>query len=104
MNQRELTSAVKKNLHYKVDITEHNLNIIIDTLFDTIQETVSDGDKVTIRNFGTFSPKERRQVTKILPEKGNVVIPAKTVPSFKPGKGFLEKTKGNLKNTEIEVE
>lgn len=91
MNQKELRDEVKTRLNAKMIITNYDLEIVIDTLLETIQDTVASGNKVTLRNFGTFQPKLKKAVTKKMPRQGDVQIPARTVPQFKPGKEFINK-------------
>ena len=91
MNQRELRDAVKERLNAKLIIAQYDLDIIMETMIETIQDTVASGEKVTLRNFGTFQPKTKKAVTKKMPRQGDVQVPERTVPQFKPGKGFIER-------------
>lgn len=91
MNQKELRDAVKERLNAKLIITQYDLDIIMDTMIETIQDTVASGDKVMLRNFGTFQPKVKNAVTKKMPKQGDIQIPQRIVPQFKPGKGFIER-------------
>lgn len=59
-----------------------------------IQGAVASGDKVTYVGFGTFESRERSARTGRNPQTGEpLAIEAKTVPAFKPGKGFKDAVK-----------
>ena len=59
----------------------------LDAVFQIITEALATGDKVQIANFGTFEVKHRAPRTGRNPRANvPVPIPAKQVPSFKPGK------------------
>ena len=61
---------------------------------DVIVETVANGDKVTLVNFGSFDSKERPAREGRNPQTNKPMhIPASTVPTFKFGKMFKEMVK-----------
>ena len=54
-----------------------------------IIDAVAHSDSVTLSGFGTFEPRERKERTGRNPRTGEAVpIPARTVPSFRPGNSF----------------
>jgi DNA-binding protein HU-beta len=56
-----------------------------------IRSSVARGDKVTLAGFGTFEKKRRAARTGRNPRTGDAVkVPARVVPSFRPGKEFRE--------------
>ncbi|MBU1936989.1 HU family DNA-binding protein, partial [bacterium] len=64
---------------------------MLDAILDTIKDTVSDGDKVTLVGFGTFAMSERSARRGRNPRTGDTIdIPAKKVPRFVPGKEFKD--------------
>jgi DNA-binding protein HU-beta len=64
---------------------------MLDAILDTIKDTVSDGDKVTLVGFGTFAMMQRSARRGRNPRTGKAInIPAKKVPRFIPGKDFKE--------------
>ena len=63
----------------------------VDALLKTISETLKHGETIVIPGFGTFSVKERPEHQARNPITGeSIMVPAKKVPSFKPGKGLKE--------------
>ena len=60
---------------------------IVQTVFDTITDALSDGDRVELRGFGAFSVKHREARMGRNPRTGAAVpVPEKHVPFFKTGK------------------
>ena len=61
----------------------------IEAAMDVIMETVAESESVTLSGFGTFEPRNRKARTGRNPRTGDAVpIPARTVPSFRPGNSF----------------
>lgn len=87
MNKLELINAVSA----KTGQTKRTSEEMLDVILDTIKDTVSDGDKVTLVGFGTFAMLERSARRGRNPRTGNAInIPAKKVPRFIPGKDFKD--------------
>jgi integration host factor subunit beta len=60
---------------------------IVETIFDSIIESLQKGDKIEIRGFGSFRTRQRRGRTGRNPKTGEKVdVPAKRIPFFKPSK------------------
>ena len=61
----------------------------IEAAMEVIIDTVGQAESVTLSGFGTFEPRERKARTGRNPRTGDAVpIPARTVPSFRPGNSF----------------
>lgn len=64
---------------------------VVDTLTETIKDTLSQGERVTLVGFGTFRVRERKARRGINPRtKEALTIPAKKVPNFKAGKNLRQ--------------
>jgi nucleoid DNA-binding protein len=72
----------------------------VQTLLDSIVNSLKNSEKVQITGFGTFIIRERRERVGRNPKTGEkVVIPAKKFPVFKPSKMFKEQIKkGGISN------
>jgi integration host factor subunit beta len=81
----------------KADLIEEVLRItelprkesetIVETIFDSIIESLQKGQKIEIRGFGSFRTRERRGRIGRNPKTGaKVDVPAKKIPFFKPSK------------------
>ena len=57
----------------------------------SIKESILNGEEVTLRGFGTFGLKERKEkVARNITKNTTVIIPAHKVVTFKPAAGFKE--------------
>lgn len=85
MNKTELVGAVAS----KTDLTKKDAERVVAAVFDSIEEALSDGDRVQLVGFGTFEVRERAARTGRNPKTGDEIeIPASKVPSFKAGKAL----------------
>lgn len=72
-----------------------DVEIIIDTLFQGMTDSLIKGSKVEIRGFGSFKLKSREGRQGRNPKSGeNIMIGAKKVPFFKAGKEIRERING----------
>ena len=66
--------------------------IVVNTVFDSIEEALTSGDKVEIRGFGSFTVREHHGREARNPKSGEVVrIPSKKTPFFKTGTELKER-------------
>ena len=69
------------------DLSVQEVDRIVDIVFDSIGGRLADGGRVELRGFGAFTTRSRGGHTGRNPRTGAaVVVPAKRVPHFKPGK------------------
>jgi integration host factor subunit beta len=79
------------NVSDKVNLTKKQTEVIVNILFNSITEALSEGDKVELRGFGSFRIRDRNPREGRNPKTGDTVhIPAKKVPFFKAGKELRE--------------
>ena len=68
---------------------------IVNTIFDEIIEALAAGDRVELRGFGTFSPRQRGARTGRNPRTGEAVaVPEKALPFFRTGKELRDRLNG----------
>ena len=90
MNKAELVDEIAD----KTELTKKQSDAILTALTDTITDTVSSGEKVTLVGFGSFEAKDRKARDGRNPKTGEKMsIPATKVPAFSAGKAFKEKVK-----------
>ena len=89
MKKSELVELVADRLE---SLTRKEAETVVDTIFDGIAETLTKGDRVEIRGFGSFSVKDRAARQGRNPKTGEIVqIPAKRKTFFKVGKDLSER-------------
>ncbi|MFA7468935.1 MAG: HU family DNA-binding protein [Desulfotomaculaceae bacterium] len=87
MNKTELVSAVAE----KANLTKKESERVINALFASIEEALSQGDKVQLVGFGTFEVRDREARKGRNPQTGEEIeIPATKVPAFKAGKALKD--------------
>ena len=87
MTKRELVIEVAS----KLGLTQNEVSAIVQETLDTITETLVEGQRLEIRNFGVFEVKERDARIGRNPRTGEEVpIPKKRVAAFRPGKALKE--------------
>ena len=83
MTKAELVEKVAE----RIDLTKKQTEEIVNTIFGSITDSLSKGDKVELRGFGSFRVRNRESRQGRNPKTGTTVhIPAKKVPFFKAGK------------------
>ena len=72
-------------------LTKRQAEIVVNTLFNSVRDSLHRGDKTEIRGFGSFRLRSRRMKEGRNPKTGATVsVPAKKVPFFKAGKELEE--------------
>ena len=72
-------------------LTKRQAEIVVNTLFNSVRNSLQRGDKTEIRGFGSFRLRSRRMKEGRNPKTGaTVAVPAKKVPFFKAGKELKE--------------
>ncbi len=75
----------------KSELTKQEAELVVQTVLDSIVESLNSGRKVEIRGFGSFRHRTRNPRQGRNPKTGEAVhVPAKRVPYFRPGKGLKE--------------
>lgn len=87
MTKAELVDGVAKNS----GLSKKDAEVIVQTVLESIIESLRDGEKVELRGFGSFRLRDRASRQGRNPKTGEkVYVPAKKVPYFKPGKELKE--------------
>ncbi len=73
------------------ELTKKDAERLVEIVFESIIDTLNQGEKIELRGFGSFRVRERGARRGRNPKTGDPVdIPAKRVPYFKPGKELKE--------------
>ena len=88
MNKSDL---IKKISEKADSLNEEDLEQTVNTILNLISNSLSNGDRVEIRNFGTFSVRSRDQRISRNPKTGtSVLVEAKNHPYFRASKFLRE--------------
>lgn len=91
MNKSELIGRIAEVANMTKKDTERFLNAFV----EVVQQTLAQGDSVSILGFGTFLARERSAREGRNPRTGDpITIPASRIPVFRPGRGLRESVSG----------
>lgn len=94
MNKTELVAAVAE----KTGMQKKDAEKAVAAVFDTIVNTLAEGNRVQIVGFGNFEVRERKARTGRDPRtKEPIQIPASKLPVFKAGVNFKSVVSGEKK-------
>lgn len=66
----------------------------VEKFMETVKDSLSKGENVYLRGFGSFIVKQRAQKTaRNISQKTTIIIPAHNIPAFKPAKTFMNEVK-----------
>ena len=88
MTKAELIDAITA----KLEMRKKDVAPVVDEVFSQIQGALSKGDKCTFVGFGVFEVRKRSEREGRNPQDPTqkVIIPAKNVPVFRPGKDLKD--------------
>jgi DNA-binding protein HU-beta len=70
----------------------------VESMMEFIKSSLTNGQNVYLRGFGSFVVRERKQKTgRNISKNTTIIIPAHNIPSFKPAKVFVEQVKNKVK-------
>ena len=91
MNKADLADAIVA----QTGIAKKDVEMVIETLLETITMSLKKGQEVRLTGFGTFSSKYRASRMGVNPQNPSErqMIPAVTIPKFKSGKALKDAIK-----------
>jgi integration host factor subunit beta len=87
MNKSELVKTLAENNYLSLD----EAAVVVDTFFDSMRNTLCEGNRVEIRGLGSFKIKNYAGYSGRNPKTGAVVnVVPKKLPSFRVGKDLKD--------------
>lgn len=78
----------------KTGIPKVDVLVTLETMFKEVKETLSQGENIYIRGFGSFITKKRAaKIGRNIKKNVAVHIPEHFIPAFKPAKEFVAEVK-----------
>lgn len=78
----------------RTGIERNDVQESIETFFKVVKVSLSKGDNVYFRGFGSFTLKKRAEkVARNISKNTQITIPEHYIPKFKPAKSFVDKVK-----------
>lgn len=93
MTKAEIVASISENSGIeKADVLR-----VVEDLMAEVKGSLSKGENVYLRGFGSFIVKERAEKTgRNISKNTTIKIPAHHIPAFKPAKVFVESVKNNV--------
>ena len=84
----------------KTGIQKEQVEKTLEAFFVTIKDSMANGENIYFRGFGSFINKKRAAKTaRNISKNTTIIVPAHTVPQFKPSDDFVNQVKeGNLQH------
>ena len=93
-----IKAEIVKEIATKTGVDSVAVLVTIESFMKEIQISLSKGENVYLRGFGSFIVKHRAEKTgRNISKKTTVVIPAHKIPKFKPCDSFVNDVKTNVK-------
>ncbi len=87
MNKAELVSSVAE----RAEISKKDAETAVKAVFETIADSLKNGEKIQLVGFGTFEVRQRSEREGRDPRtNATITIPATKVPAFKAGKALKD--------------
>ncbi len=87
-------AEIVKEISLKTGIEKKIVMQVIEGMMETIKSSMSNGEDVFLRGFGSFIIKHRAEKTaRNISKNTTMIVPAHNIPAFKPAKEFVEKLK-----------
>lgn len=85
MTKADIVNEISKN----TGIDKTTILATVEAFMETVKGSLSSGENVYLRGFGSFIVKKRAQKTaRNISKNTTIIIPEHNIPSFKPAKSF----------------
>lgn len=87
-------SDIVKQIAEKTGFEKEIVSAVVGNFMEQVRSSMIHGENIYLRGFGTFLLKQRAEkVARNISKNTTIVIPAHTVPAFKPSPEFASKVK-----------
>ncbi len=94
MTKADIVASISE----ETGLERNEVQQVVETFMSTVKGSLSKGNNVYLRGFGSFIVKERAEKTgRNISKNTTIIIPAHNIPAFKPAKTFVEEVKTNVK-------
>ncbi len=81
----------------KTGVPKVDVLVTLETFFQEVKTSLSSGENVYVRGFGSFVVKKRaKKIGRHIKKNVAIEIPEHYIPAFKPAKVFVEQVKDNV--------
>lgn len=88
MNKVDLIKTLKEKNYF---LTENDIKDSVNLILNTLSDSLSNGDRIELRGFGSFSTRKREERISRNPKTGkSISVQKKYHPYFRPSKDLKE--------------
>jgi DNA-binding protein HU-beta len=93
MRKADLVNTISE----KTGVPKVDVLVTLEMFFKEVKNSLSEGDNVYIRGFGSFIVKKRaKKIGRHIKKNEAIEIPEHYIPAFKPAKIFVEQVKNKV--------
>lgn len=93
MTKADIVNEICKNTGIEKILVQKT----VESFMDSVKTSITSGNNVYLRGFGSFIIKKRATKTaRNISKNTTIVIPEHNIPAFKPAKSFLGEVKENV--------
>ena len=90
MTKADIVTEIAK----RTGVEKVQIQAIVETFMEEVENSLSRGENVYLRGFGSFIIKTRAEkVARNISKNTTITIPEHNIPAFKPSKSFVAKVK-----------
>ncbi|WP_329904782.1 HU family DNA-binding protein [Porphyromonas pogonae] len=90
MTKAEVVNEISKS----TGVDKETAMNVVEAFMESVKDSLSRGENVYLRGFGSFIVKERAEKTaRNISKQTTIIIPKRRIPAFKPSKMFSSKVK-----------
>jgi DNA-binding protein HU-beta len=93
-----IKTDVVSQISKKTGLEKRDVKEVVEVFFAIVKDSLTQGENVYFRGFGSFTLKKRAQkIGRNITKNTSIVVPAHYIPYFKPSKTFAGKVKKGVK-------
>ena len=93
MTKADIVNEISKN----TGINKDDVLKSVEAFMDAVKDSLANDESVFLRGFGSFIVKQRAEkIARHIKKEEKMVIPAHSIPAFKPSKEFVSKVKTSV--------
>ena len=94
MTKAEIVKEISQN----TGIEKVTVEKAVEAFMETLKDSLTGGNNVYLRGFGSFIVKKRAEKTaRIISKNTTIIVPAHNIPAFKPSNEFVAQVKEKVK-------
>lgn len=91
-----IKSDIVKQIAEKTGFEKEIVSAVVENFMEQVRSSMIHGENIYLRGFGTFLLKQRAEkVARNISKNTTIVVPAHTVPAFKPSPDFVKAVDDN---------